>query len=475
MKCGNTRPPLRQRPRNGAWLVSDARARLTPNFVERLFSANVNAVTRIALRTRPGHQLPGPDADAAVARRGRAAMRMSGVLCAATFFVCFNSPYTHGQSGDQPPAEEQFESFHKHHDTHQGHDHYYPDRGSIVREAPKDAVVVSYAGLSYRFHDGVWFEPRGPAFMVVAPPIGLIVPALPTFATVLARGGELYLYCNDVYYRPRPDVGGYEVVNDPAEGGAPKAKSDAVVGPVPVPSAAGSAAAASAPRVAAQAVPAASMMISPPPLPASAVTPASSISAAVVPSATPAATGAVVVAAATPSTSAPGAPTSAPAPSATPPSTSAPNGTISLASAAPPGPAPGATTTAASIPAATPPPPPAPIAVPAVAAVPSNAVPGATTGVSTTTTAAAVPATLPTNSSSTSSSDPPKGIRAAVYPKNGQGADQLARDRYECYRFAVAQSGFDPIHPAGAANAQLQYDYDRAQSACFDARGYTIK
>jgi hypothetical protein len=66
-----------------------------------------------------------------------------------------------------------------------------------------------------------------------------------------------------------------------------------------------------------------------------------------------------------------------------------------------------------------------------------------------------------------------------VYPRNGQNADQQARDRYDCYRFAVTQSGFDPMRSAGAAaapaNSELQSDYDRAQSACFDARGYTIR
>jgi hypothetical protein len=86
--------------------------------------------------------------------------------------------------------------------------------------------------------------------------------------------------------------------------------------------------------------------------------------------------------------------------------------------------------------------------------------------------------TLPTTSSSTATPDPPKGIRATLYPKNGQSADQLAHDRYDCYRFAVAQTGFDPVRSGGATSptaSQQQYDYDRAQSACFEARGYTVR
>lgn len=71
----------------------------------------------------------------------------------------------------------------------------------------------------------------------------------------------------------------------------------------------------------------------------------------------------------------------------------------------------------------------------------------------------------------------PKGPKVFLYPKNGQNAEQQARDRYECYRFAVAQSGFDPMRAPGGAvqNTELQSDFERAQSACFDARGYASR
>jgi hypothetical protein len=86
--------------------------------------------------------------------------------------------------------------------------------------------------------------------------------------------------------------------------------------------------------------------------------------------------------------------------------------------------------------------------------------------------------TPPPTSSSTAPPDPPKGIRAALAPKSGQTADQLAHDRYDCYRFAVTQTGFDPVRSgtvASPAATQQQYDYDRAQSACFEARGYSVR
>jgi hypothetical protein len=71
------------------------------------------------------------------------------------------------------------------------------------------------------------------------------------------------------------------------------------------------------------------------------------------------------------------------------------------------------------------------------------------------------------------------GTKVFVYPRNGQSADQQAHDRYECYRFAVTQSGFDPMRSSGAApqasRAEPQSDYDRAQAACLEGRGYTIR
>lgn len=66
-----------------------------------------------------------------------------------------------------------------------------------------------------------------------------------------------------------------------------------------------------------------------------------------------------------------------------------------------------------------------------------------------------------------------------VYPKKGQSADQQAKDRYECHRWAVDQTGFDPSQPvSNLTDTQLtakRADYRRAIEACLDARGYSVK
>ena len=84
--------------------------------------------------------------------------------------------------------------------------------------------------------------------------------------------------------------------------------------------------------------------------------------------------------------------------------------------------------------------------------------------------------------------DPPKGEvkqtpasegQLFIYPRNGQSEQQQATDRYECHRWAVDQTGFDPTQPpAGLPEAQMKQkraDYQRAMGACLDARGYTVK
>jgi hypothetical protein len=66
-----------------------------------------------------------------------------------------------------------------------------------------------------------------------------------------------------------------------------------------------------------------------------------------------------------------------------------------------------------------------------------------------------------------------------IYPKNGQSDAQQATDRYDCHSWARQQTGFDPTQPSGgvdeAQTAGKRADYQRAETACLEARGYTVK
>lgn len=85
--------------------------------------------------------------------------------------------------------------------------------------------------------------------------------------------------------------------------------------------------------------------------------------------------------------------------------------------------------------------------------------------------------------------DEPKGAQTSneevipeelfVYPRAGQSDDQMAKDRYECHRWAVDQTGFDPTKPLGGVpadqNAQKRSDYNRATKSCLEARNYSVQ
>jgi hypothetical protein len=74
---------------------------------------------------------------------------------------------------------------------------------------------------------------------------------------------------------------------------------------------------------------------------------------------------------------------------------------------------------------------------------------------------------------------PPPANQMFIYPRLGQSEQQQADDRYECHRWAVSQTDFDPTQPPGSMpepqKIEKRADYQRAMSACLDGRGYTVK
>ena len=51
---------------------------------------------------------------------------------------------------------------------------------------------------------------------------------------------------------------------------------------------------------------------------------------------------------------------------------------------------------------------------------------------------------------------PPPTTQVFVYPTGGQSAEQLSRDRYECYVWGVKQSGFDPSQTSLAPHQRVE-------------------
>lgn len=60
-----------------------------------------------------------------------------------------------------------------------------------------------------------------------------------------------------------------------------------------------------------------------------------------------------------------------------------------------------------------------------------------------------------------------------IYPAQGQSEQEQADDRYDCHRWAVDETGYDPLDDE--YDAVLRDDYRRAITACLTGRGYTVR
>ena len=66
-----------------------------------------------------------------------------------------------------------------------------------------------------------------------------------------------------------------------------------------------------------------------------------------------------------------------------------------------------------------------------------------------------------------------------IYPKNGQTQEQQSADQYECHDWSKNQTGFDPTQQGGGVapdeTGSRREQYQRAMTACLEARGYSVK
>lgn len=66
------------------------------------------------------------------------------------------------------------------------------------------------------------------------------------------------------------------------------------------------------------------------------------------------------------------------------------------------------------------------------------------------------------------------GYDVLAYPVNGQSPQQIDQDRYDCYRWAVQQSGFDPAGATYQPAPEVVQAYRQAQGNCLSSRGYQV-
>jgi hypothetical protein len=92
-------------------------------------------------------------------------------------------------------------------------------RDFVVKIVPRGAVVIPFRGHRYHYHrsHGYFYRPISSSFVVVAPPIGIIVPVLPAYYSTVYVRGVPYYKCDDSYYVWSDRDRGYRVVNAPVE------------------------------------------------------------------------------------------------------------------------------------------------------------------------------------------------------------------------------------------------------------------
>ena len=66
------------------------------------------------------------------------------------------------------------------------------------------------------------------------------------------------------------------------------------------------------------------------------------------------------------------------------------------------------------------------------------------------------------------------GYDVEAYPANGQSPEQVSRDGFECYQYAVQQSGFDPRTATYQPDPSVVQVYRQAQGSCLSSRGYQV-
>jgi hypothetical protein len=81
----------------------------------------------------------------------------------------------------------------------------------------------------------------------------------------------------------------------------------------------------------------------------------------------------------------------------------------------------------------------------------------------------------PSELQSQAAAQSPEVSELIAYPKNGQSQEQQGKDKFECHRWAAGQTGFDPTQVASATTPGKRSDYFRAQTACLEGRGYSVK
>ncbi len=93
---------------------------------------------------------------------------------------------------------------------------HLPRRGKVIRTLAVGHISIRHSGIHYRFHRGVWYQPRGKKFVVVRAPFGVRIRTLPTGYRRIIIGSRPYFYYYGTFYVKTSDPETeYEVIDAP--------------------------------------------------------------------------------------------------------------------------------------------------------------------------------------------------------------------------------------------------------------------
>jgi len=86
---------------------------------------------------------------------------------------------------------------------------------TVVDSLPRYYRPLHYCGVNYFWSRGIYYRRAPSGYVIIAPPLGIVVPTLPVGYVTLTVSGSSYFYYQDVYYQSIAT--GYEVVEKPVQ------------------------------------------------------------------------------------------------------------------------------------------------------------------------------------------------------------------------------------------------------------------
>jgi hypothetical protein len=118
-------------------------------------------------------------------------------------------------------------------DSRYNHGRYYPAVGAFRPDLPAGYRPYFHGADRFYFSGGIWYAPSGAGFIVVRPPVGLVIGVLPPYYSTVWFAGVPYYYADNVYYTWQPDQNGYVVSDPPPNADTPAPPPDAAPGAAP--------------------------------------------------------------------------------------------------------------------------------------------------------------------------------------------------------------------------------------------------